>query len=190
MKKAIKTLAAIITLLMTTSNSIAENTKNLDTLHFVVNGLIHQTNKKLDQNCKVELFYENQVVDSSIMRLNKPFEFKLKKNVWYTIRVTKEGSLPLLISFNTKLDEKDIVDNNLFAFETELIDLQEAKFLNKDLVDFPVGVVAYNKDTRKFEARDVYTQNYISGLYNTNKNSNGDIVKEYVTKRQISNNMC
>lgn len=186
MKTAIKTLAAAILFLLMATNVLIASNKPSDTTDFVVNGLILQQNKKLNKNCKIELFYENKVIDSSSVRVNKPFEFKLKRNVWYTIRVTKIGSIPLLISFNTKLEENDQVDNNLFAFETELIDLQQAKFLNKDLVDFPVGVVEYNKNTRKFEARDVYTQNYISGLYRSS-NQEVDIAKEYVTKLDLTN---
>jgi hypothetical protein len=189
MKTAIKTLAMAFLFLLGLVNDVLAGNKPTDTSDFVINGLIIQTNKKMNQKCKLELFYENKVIDSSIVKLNKPFEFKLKKNVWYTIRVTKEGFVPLLISFNTELGQNDIVENNSFAFETELIDIDQSKFLDRDLIDFPVGLVSYNKNNRKFEARDLYTQNYISGLFNSNT-KNIDIVKEYVTKRDVINHMC
>jgi len=187
MKKTIKHLITGIVILVLSSGSIKASKQ--DTTDFIVNGIILKTNKKLDSKCKVELFYENKLVDESIIKLNKPFEYKLKRNVWYTLRVTKEGFLPLSISFNTELENNTSLKNNLFSFETALIDLEDAKLMNDDLIDFPVGHVAYNKETHKFEARDIYTDNYLSGLYK-NSVSNADIVKEYVTRNKINDNAC
>jgi hypothetical protein len=189
MKNTIKTLAAVIILLTISATALVGKNKDLDTADFIVNGIILKTNKKLDSKCTLELFYENTIVNSKVIQQNKPFEFKLKKNTWYTIRVTKEGFVPLLISFNTALENNDIVENNLFQFETELIDLEKAKYMDRDLIDFPVGLVAYNKETQRFEARDLYTQNYISGLNKTNTN-NPDVAKEYVSRANMKNDLC
>ena len=189
MKTTIKTLAAaIICLAISTSTLIGKN-KQTSTTDFVVNGLIIKTEKKLDSKCKLELFCENNLIESSLTNLNKPFEYKLQKNHWYTIRVTKEGFLPLLISFNTEVENGEVITEGFFQFETELISLEQAKYMDKDLIDFPVGLVAYNKETKAFEARDQYTTNYLAGLfYPTIKDPN--IVKEYVTKGNLHNNMC
>lgn len=205
MKKLINIAAAVLLLLAAATTKAAGNGNPSDTSDFIVNGLIIQKNKKIDQRCKLELFYENSMIDSSNARVNKPFEFKLKKNVWYTIRVTKEGYVPLLISFNTEVNKGDTVIDNLFAFETELIDLNQAKYMDKDLLDFPVGVVSLNKTTGNFEARDLYTQNYMIGLVKptpeiptlkeyvtkqgTEKDQTPDITKEYVVHRNVISNM-
>lgn len=187
MKTTLKTLAAIIGLTLLTSTVVANDNKS-NPSEFVVNGIIVKTNKKLDSKCKVELFYENQLIEETIIKMDKPFEYKLKKDVWYTIRVTKEGFLPLLISFNTAAGNEQILDNT-FHFETELIEMAEAKFLNPDLIDFPVGIVALNKETKKFEARDVYTNNYVANLFQTPVVP-ADIAKEYVsTRSQIESDM-
>lgn len=189
MKTIIRTLATLIIFLCGTFACSAAKEQRTDTADFIINGLILQKNKKLDQHCSLELFYENTKIDSIRIKCNKPFEYKLKKNVWYTIRVTKEGHVPLLISFNTEINDNETIKDNFFAFETELIDLVKAKSLNKDILDFPVGLVAFNKETRKFEARDIYTQNHIAGLYHT-PTENIDIAKEYVTKRDLNNDWC
>ncbi len=187
MKNILKTLVAITSLTFASNTVMAKNVKS-QPQEFVVNGIIVKTNNKLDSKCKVELFNENQLVSETIIKMDKPFEYKLEKNVWYTIRVTKEGFLPLTISFNTEVGSEEIV-NNMFYFETELIEMADAKFLNPDLIDFPVGVVAFNKDSKKFEARDVYTNNYVTGLHRTNEIKQADIVKEYVSRREIGNDM-
>ena len=179
MKNTLKTLAAIIALTFATNTVLANDNRSNPT-DFVVNGVIIKTNKSLDAKCKIELFYENQLVEETIIKLNKPFEYKLKKDVWYTIRVTKEGFLPLLISFNTEAGNEEILDN-VFHFETELIELAEAKFLNPDLIDFPVGVVALNKETKKFEAREVYTNNYVAGLYEVPAPTYTHVTKVYTS---------
>ncbi len=183
MKNILKTLTAIISFTLATNNAMAKNVKS-QPQEFVVNGIIVKTNNKLDSKCKIELFNENQLVNETIVKMDKPFEFKLQKNVWYTIRVTKEGFLPLTISFNTEVGNEKII-NNVFYFETELIELIDAKFLNPDLIDFPVGVVSVNKETKKFEARDVYTNNYATGLHKTIEKKQADIAKAYVSKREM-----
>ncbi len=188
MKTTTKLLtAAMIILMLITNTVLAKGTKS-NPGDFTINGIIVKTNKKLDSKCKIELFNENQLVDSSIIKMNKPFELKLKKDVWYTLRVTKEGFLPLMISFNTETYNEEVL-NNEFHFETELIELAEAKFLNPDLIDFPVGIVALNKDTKKFEARETYTNNYTMGLFQTPQLP-ADIVKEYVSKSKLTSGMC
>jgi hypothetical protein len=159
-----------------------------DPTDFVVNGVIIKTDKKLDSKCKIELFYENKLVDSSIIRMNRPFEYRLKKNVWYTLRVTKEGFLPLTVSFNTEVGNEEILQS-IFHFATELIPLSEAQFLNPDLIDFPVGIVSLNKKTKKFEANGVYTDNHLTGL-NKAPEIKADIVKEYVSRPKVGAGMC
>jgi hypothetical protein len=189
MKNTLKLLAATITALTLTVGSVKANSKKMDTTDFVVNGKIIKTNKQQDSRCTIELFNENKVIQTQSIKMNRSFEFKLKKNVWYTIRVTKEGYTPLLISFNTELDTNQEVINNLFRFETELIELAEAKKMNQDLIDFPVGIVSYNKATKCFDARDVYTNNYIAKL-NTVDLIPGDIVIEYTSRKNVDRDMC
>jgi hypothetical protein len=191
MKTAIKIFITLVALLYGLVSNAATKASQADTLDFIVNGLILQKNKKINQTCKLELFYENTKVDSVLIRFNKPFEYTFKKNVWYTIRVSKEGFVPILISFNTEMKDQEKVKDNFFAFETELIDLEQAKYLNRDELDFPVGLVTFNTETKKFGARDIYTTNHYVSLYNPDEIQNDvDIVKENVTKRHYNSEMC
>jgi hypothetical protein len=191
MKTAIKIFITLVALLYGLVSNAATKASQADTLDFIVNGLILQKNKKINQTCKLELFYENTKVDSVLIRFNKPFEYTFKKNVWYTIRVSKEGFVPILISFNTEMKDQEKVKDNFFAFETELIDLEQAKYLNRDELDFPVGLVTFNTETKKFGARDIYTTNHYASLYNPDEIQNDvDIVKENVTKRHYNSEMC
>jgi hypothetical protein len=200
MKNQIKTIVTALALSTVFANTATANKGN-DTTDFIVNGIILKTNKKEDSKCKLELFNENTLVEFSEIKMNKPFECKLKKNVWYTIRVTKEGYAPLMISFNTALENGAEVLDNLFEFETALIENETARFMDKDQIEFPVGHVAYNKATQKFEARDIYTSNYMASLYKPvptdadvvmayKKNIQPDVVKEYVSVQKLAEGMC
>jgi hypothetical protein len=201
MKNKIRTITAALAMSALFANTAVAN-KGTDTTDFVVNGMILKTSKKADTKCKLELFHENTLVESSEIKMNKAFERRLKKNVWYTIRITKEGYTPLLISFNTALDNGAEVLDNLFEFETALIDNETARSMDKDQIEFPVGIVAYNKGNKKFEARDVYTTNYMTSLYKTipmdvsdiatnySITKHPDIVKEYVTVQKFTLGVC
>lgn len=188
MKNTINILAAILVVITLTTSSVKANKIKNDTSDFVVNGLILKSKEIKELKCRLELFYENKKVDSVDINMNQAFDIFLKKNVWYTLRVTKEGYLPLMISFNTEVDNITKVKNNTFKFETELIPLEETKQLNQDMLDFPVGIVSLNKKTRKFEARETYTNNYITNL-NATPNFI-DIAKEYITKADFSRGCC
>jgi hypothetical protein len=202
MKNQIKTIAAALAMSALFSNAAVAVNKGTDTTDFVVNGVILKTDRKADAKCKLEVFHENTLIESSEIKMNKPFERKLKKNVWYTIRVTKEGYSPLLISFNTALDNGAEVLDNLFEFETALIDNETAGRMNKDLIEFPVGIVAYNKKNQKFEARHDYTSRYMAALYKTQPvevsdvatnysiTKQADVVKDYVTVQKSAKGVC
>lgn len=184
MKTLIKMIAAVALSALCASPAMAF--KVTDTSDFIVNGIILKTSqakgkggKQADAKCKLELFNENTIIETSEIKMNKPFERKLKKNAWYTLRITKEGYKPLLISFNTALENGDEVLDNLFEFETILIDNETAKFMDQDHIEFPVGIVAYNKKNQKFEARDNYTKNYMASLYLTLPANAPDVAMVY-----------
>ncbi|MDZ4663594.1 MAG: hypothetical protein SGJ15_01840 [Bacteroidota bacterium] len=185
MKNYIKTIATTIAMSALLSHTAMAGNKGGNIPDFIVNGVILKTDKKTDSKCKLELFIENTLVESSEIKMNKIFERKLKRNVWYTIRVTKEGYKPLLISINTTLEQNAQVLDNIFEFETELIDNEMARYLNQDQIDFPVGYVAFNNESKKFEANDIYTKNYIAALYDTKEEHLGDVTAVYTNNKII-----
>jgi hypothetical protein len=137
-----------------------------DTTVLIINGRILVNSDKIKQisKCKVELYNENNLVNSMSIRWQKPFEFKLKENVWYTIRITGDDLIPVMVSFNTATGDKSDV-KDLFCFDVEMLTMDQLPFINKDIMEFPVGHVEFNKEKGIFEAREAYTAFYKSNLF-------------------------
>ncbi|HOZ87056.1 MAG TPA: hypothetical protein PL029_04810, partial [Bacteroidia bacterium] len=62
---------------------------------------------------KIELLCHNTVVDSGVVVDSESFLLKIKKDSWYTIRISKQGYLPMSVSIDTKLPGND---NNFHTF--------------------------------------------------------------------------
>src|ERR1700748_59314 len=69
---------------------------------------------------KIELLRHNTVIDSGVVVDSESFLLKVEKNSWYTIRISKEGYYPLVVSIDTKLPEFNS-STYKFHFDTELI---------------------------------------------------------------------
>ncbi len=176
MKNTLKITLSLIIILVMMINTTKATVNKTDSSRFILNGKILRSDKRSDAKCKIELLFQNTVVDSSIINMNKPFKYNLKKNAWYTLRVTKEGHLPLLISFNTELKDNAVVLENTFYFETELIQLADAKNMNQQFIDFPIGLVEFNEMTGRFETTEVFTSNYLAALNKNNSGVTNDLV--------------
>ncbi|MBA2611038.1 MAG: hypothetical protein H0U95_03640 [Bacteroidetes bacterium] len=114
-----------------------------------LNGLILKSPKKTKGLYKVELLQDNNVVDSKTVPVNKPFEFALAKNTWYTVRISKEGFVPLLISIDTELN-KDNTTLYEFEFETELFHSSDVNSIDRDSFDLPYGLVRFDESNNRF----------------------------------------
>jgi hypothetical protein len=163
MKSRIRNILAAVMSFVFVQATFARKEK--DTVNFIIYGVIYKTHKEMNAKCKLELFKENTLIECSEVKMNKAFERELKRNTWYMIRFTKDGYKPLMISFNTEVGDSAIVLDNLFEFETTLLDDERAMGLNKEQLQFPVGLVAFNKENHKFETNDIYTKNYMAALY-------------------------
>jgi hypothetical protein len=124
-----------------------------------------------NQSYKVELIHYNTVIQTDTMEnLSSVFSFQLRKNAYYTIRISKEGYVTKLVSICTELDDnlKDVYCQ--FHFTTSLIAQDEAAQLDKDALEFPIAVVSYDKTKKVFYDNKQYTANIKKILYsNTNK---------------------
>ncbi|HOZ87782.1 MAG TPA: hypothetical protein PL029_08495 [Bacteroidia bacterium] len=95
----------ILTGILLTKNSFFGNNP-LDSLYFVeVKGDVMVSGNETSKSYKLELFRQNEVVESAIGVDNEPFLIRLQKNSQYTIVITKSGFLPFVISVNTHRDE-------------------------------------------------------------------------------------
>ncbi len=151
MKKTIKISAMLIVLILilsvTSSFASPKNPNSLVCLK--LNGLILKSPKADKGLYKVVLIHENVIVDSNLVSINKPFEFNLVRNSLYTVRITKEGFVPLFLKVDTKLTPEN---NGVyeFRFQTELVDSAKAHTLDKTSLDKPVGVVKYDQVNNRF----------------------------------------
>jgi hypothetical protein len=139
--------------------------KDTDDVCLEISGDIGFEGDIRDQSYKVELIHYNTVIQTDTMEnLSSIFSFQLKKNAYYTIRISKKGYATKLVSICTELDEKDDVYCQ-FHFTTSLIPQDEARQLDKDALEFPIAVVSYDKARKVFVDNKTYTANIKKVLY-------------------------
>ncbi len=152
----------IIFLLLLSVVLFAAKPKPNSTTCLKLNGLMLKSSKTEKGIYKIELLQYNTIIDSLRTTNNKPFEFSLAKNSWYTLRITKEGFFPLLISVDTELPYQNS-ELYEFRFQTELLPLNENMF-DKQSLDLPVGVVTFDKINDRFYPAENYKA-YIAGSF-------------------------
>ncbi len=133
-----------------------------------INGIILKAPHKAERGSyKVELLKDNVTVDSTKVSVNKEFEFALSKNSWYTIRVTKEGYVPLLLSIDTKIDTQNALIYE-FKFETELLDAKKVN-ASHDIMDLPIGLIQFDKSNNRFYPVENYTADIKQKIFDPSK---------------------
>lgn len=86
----------------------------------------------------------------------------------YTIRISKKGYIPRLVSIDTSLDNDD---DNLyrFHFDTELLKDEMKEIFDAEALEFPITIVSFNKSQEVFHFNKEYTMNIKHSLYSTNR---------------------
>ncbi|MGE0567745.1 MAG: hypothetical protein AB7O73_07325 [Bacteroidia bacterium] len=172
MKNLVKNIAAVVTTVVLMSTSMASNNPS-DKTTFVINGRINNSGTSTEKTCKITLYNENTPVITVEKKWDRQFEFILQKNVWYTIKVEREGFMPLMISFNTEVHKSESIKDNSFYFETGMISTEEGRIYNRENLEFPVGHVVFNSLTGTLEAKDAYTDNYLTSIEIPQQNLDG-----------------
>ncbi len=105
---------------------------------------------------KVELIYYNTTIDTVVVENRKGFVFNLNKNAFYTIKISREGYLPKLVSIDTHIPDSRY-NKGLYKFEfsTDLFD----NSVKSEATEFPIAIIAYNKKAREFNYNERYTSN-------------------------------
>ncbi|MGE0569336.1 MAG: hypothetical protein AB7O73_15460 [Bacteroidia bacterium] len=201
MEKSIKSLVlALVCILFVTT--IEATNEPLSKADFVINGRINHSGKSHSKKCKITLYHENTELYTIERKWGREFEFDLKKNVWYTIKVEREGFQDLMISINTQVIDNKLIRDNVFYFETAMISNEEAKTYNPEYLEFPLGHVEFNPRKGKLLAREAYTNNYFASIKNLNDNKNdlahnnksdekiADIAMQYVYKSDLAKDLC
>ena len=129
---------------------------------------------KLDASMKsaqgeytVKLIRDNKVIETQTVKIKKSFKFILKKNLFYTIRVEKEGFIPRLFSISTTLPYSvEVGDLFKFDFETNLLSSDLYHHFDDDDMDFPLALISYNKGCDCFEYNKKYTEEIMTRIIN------------------------
>jgi hypothetical protein len=129
-----------------------------------IEGRVTNIGRKTDNTYKVELISANVVIKTLNINDKKVFQFTLKKNSHYAIRISKKGFVPRLISIHTVVpgDDKRV---HRFQFDMELLSVKDARKLNDDALDFPVAVISYDNEMSSFYYNEEYTANIKRQLY-------------------------
>lgn len=117
-------------------------------LHIEANLEINQS--KTVSDTKVELFCHSELIDSVIVGKSGSFEFDLKKDLYYTIKISKNGYIPKIIGIDTEAPA-DINEKKEFVFTTSLLSENEAFNLDRSVLEFPAALVMYYNKSSSFE---------------------------------------
>jgi hypothetical protein len=92
-----------------------------------IEGKILNAHEGIEHDCTVELLVDDEVVDSIILKGNKrKFKFDLKRNLHYTIRLTKKGYITKSVCIRTNLPTS-YSEVYQFVFETRLEEISLTK---------------------------------------------------------------
>jgi hypothetical protein len=165
--KKILSFLFVITVSITYSQTDKKKPISSDTSEcLTITGNFDGTVKDLEGNYKAKLMKDNKVIDEQELKVKKSFEFTLKKNMLYAIRVEKEGYIPKLISISTTMSSKIMIESPYkFNFETNLLSQDLYGHFDDDDVDFPVALVSYGKKCDCFEYNRDYTAKLINRMY-------------------------
>lgn len=165
-----KTLLSILLLSCFCSLAHAGTPKSDSLSCLDIEGKILNAADGSDAPCKIELWTSSGVVDTAILKTGKnKFHFILKRNSYYTIRIVKQGFVDKLVCVDTALPpEEDITFR--FRFDTSLMEIAEAKEVNRDALDFPVAIIHYQLEEECFNYNEIYTRKLRDELYATNHN--------------------
>jgi hypothetical protein len=116
----------------------------------------------------VKLYKGDQLVAQIPTTRKEKVFFVLEENCAYTLVYSKPGYVDRMIQVDTKLPDKTKLEP-IFTLEFEVEMMPENKTNESDILDFPAGIVYYNKASDKFEDSRTYTSRLQSLAGNTNR---------------------
>lgn len=125
-------------------SGMAQEAPNVFDSTIFVSGKILNISKNSSDKCLVELSDESGVISSKYLPGGKhSFDFELRKNANYTIRITKEGYLPKVLTVNTVLPKNasGVFD---FAFNVQLLSVDQGQYISPEVLNRPVALIRYD----------------------------------------------
>lgn len=161
MKNSIVTWLLSFFFLVSCFKSITAGTAAKDTSRCIeIDGIVGNASLAKGEECLVELICFNTVEESVVLKNGKKrFKLNLKKNAFYTIKMSKKGHVTRTIIIDTRITGSDY-ENYSFSFETKLPGESEITNLNKDQLNQPIALVYFDAKKDCF----VYDKEYSSRL--------------------------
>ena len=171
-----KSLTLILFSLLFSTSLVGKPVTGKDTLYCIeIDGKVLIPKNDDSKLYKIELLCHNTIVDSGVVVDGESFLLKVKKNSWYTIRITKEGYFPQMVSIDTKLPDFN-TDSHKFHFDTELIKESFVNIQDDEAVEFPIAIVSYNSSINTFSPIKEYSTNIQRSMFDI-PSSKGVLVK-------------
>jgi hypothetical protein len=149
-------ILTLVLIMLLLKKSYGTTFRGNDSLSLQISGKISFKKKTGDNTYKVELIRNNRVIDSQTVKGKHSFTFKLSKNEYYGVRITKQGYIQKLVSVCTDMNDSDKHSHH-FHFETSLVSEDELSKFNKDMLDFPIAVISFNEKKESFSYSRKYT---------------------------------
>ena len=119
-----------------------------------VEGIVIEEGRKC-KDAKIQLYLGNEEVQQ-VTSENGKFNFVLDFNNYYTIVVSKKGMVSKLISVDTHVKSTKI---RVPVYECGIDLISKSRFLgmNTSILEFPMGIVSYNRGKGEFAHNKDYT---------------------------------
>jgi len=128
-----------------------------DLIEFNVTSIALEKGKQA-KKYKLILYAGGKIVDSVFVKKGGPITISLKPNQVYSMVYEKDSMLRKTVIVNTELpNKKTAIKENSFEFEVELS--PDLATQNKEMLDFPVGYIFYNKEKKHLMANNAYHKN-------------------------------
>jgi len=173
---------ACLCCLIQSLNASAAAPKHDSLVCLQLEGIILNANENADAACVIELISLNATDTVILKEGKKKFRFTLNKDTRYAIRISRKGYISKLVCINTAMLTQ-MEGLYRFEFETSLLRNEDAKNMNRDAIDFPVAMIAYDYGNKCFAYDKDYSSSIKKELYKkraprplTGQCVNGDVV--------------
>jgi len=156
------TLLIIIGFFNVTTNASVKTPDTASCLQ--LSGKILKLKRYSSNTYTINLVRDNEIIETKVIKGNNEFKLNLQKNGWYTVKISKQGYVCRVISVDTKLAS----ENNghyKFAFDTELIEEEDALRLNKSALKMPIAHISFDAKKRWFTHSVAYTNQVKNKIY-------------------------
>jgi len=163
MKTIISSLVLLCSwVIITGFHSVKPNDGFDPTLCLEIDGKIEFEEDEHREECKITLLCNDEIQDCVLLKKGrKRFKLVLKKNQFYSIKISKRGYIDKTICVDTQIpfesEDEDLTGLYRFKFLAKLLKESEIDNLNKSVIDLPVALISFNGKKECFYYDKEYT---------------------------------